>query len=182
MTGIFIGAKDSDKNMWGILPRIIKNNFSAATIEEYQAKAPEEQKKISFLMGNEDNFALKKLDNHILICKDEECIPKHLNQSKNAVAVVQASNPKLVEKVSLTRLPALTCGLSTRDTLILSSINEDSAVLGVQRSIICFDGTVAEPQDIPIRLGGHMDTFTLMAAASVFILSGNIGRLRLTMF
>ena len=93
------------------------------------------------------------------------------------LAVVDSSNEEVLLHVSRTKLPAVTCGLSPRDTLTLSSIGEQSAVVSLQRAIVCLDGAVCEPQEIPVLLRAPADCFVLMAVAAVFILSGNISRL-----
>ena len=116
-------------------------------------------------------------ENMIIISKDiRESYPMPV-QGGNIVAIVDCGNERLVDFVSSTKLPAITCGLSPKDTITLSSIEEDSAVVTLQRAVTCFDGTVAEPQEIPVRLSGITDNFSLMAASAVFILTGNIDQL-----
>jgi hypothetical protein len=77
-----------------------------------------------------------------------------------------------MEHVSYTKLPAITCGLLNRDTISLSSISDSSAVLDIRREIRSLDDSIAEPQEIPIRLGKPSDNFALMAACAIIILSG----------
>lgn len=94
--------------------------------------------------------------------------------ARQVVAVVNSGNESLGPAVSSTGFPAVTCGLFAKDTLTLSSITADSAVLDVRRSIQCLDGTAVEPQEIPVRTTGRVDSFTLMAAAAVMMLTGHL--------
>lgn len=49
----------------------------------------------------------------------------------------------------------ISCGLSSRDTLTLSSMGEQDAVVCVQRALIRPDGAEVEPQELPVgRMSG----------------------------
>ena len=91
-----------------------------------------------------------------------------------AVAIVDSSDEQLLGHVSDTRMPAITCGLRSRDTITLSSMAGDSAVIDLRRDISCLDGSTAEPQEIPLRRQKPHENFLLMAAAAILILSGKI--------
>ena len=91
----------------------------------------------------------------------------------NVVFIADSQNHERLEYISGTKLPAITCGLFAKDSITLSSIESDSAVINLQRSITCFNGDIAEPQEIPVRFKGPMDSYLLMAAAAIFILTGN---------
>lgn len=176
MIGVIIAASDRDRKMWGTLPGILERNFPIIPAQGETPGAEDDDGVLCMCTGGE--IERLRTDSAVIIYKDGNCAPGCIPAGLNAVAVVDSGNPSLMELVSATKLPAITCGLSPRDTLTLTSFGEDSAVLGLQRSVTCFDGAVAEPQEIPLKLGGPIDSYTLMASSSVFILSGNIARLK----
>ena len=95
-----------------------------------------------------------------------------------AVAIVDSGNEALLEHVSDTRLPAITCGLRSRDTITLSSMAKKSAVIDLRRSVSCLDGSTVEPQEIPLRHQKTSDNFLLMATAAILILCGKTEKLK----
>ena len=95
-----------------------------------------------------------------------------------AVAIVDSGDEALLEHVSSTRLPAITCGLGSRDTITLSSMAKKSAVIDLRRSVSCLDGSTVEPQEIPLRHKKTNDNFLLMATAAILILCGKVEKLR----
>jgi len=93
------------------------------------------------------------------------------------IAIVDSENTAITEFISEMKIPAITCGLSNKDTITLSSIDEGSAVITLQRTVECFDNTVAEPQEIPVKFNIGSDQFSLMATVAVFILTGKTGEI-----
>ncbi len=80
------------------------------------------------------------------------------------------SHDKLaVRLASKFMVPSLICGFSAHDTVTLSSITSDSAVVCLQRSIITLDGTTCEPFELPIKLSGRFsnDHLLLLCAAAI---------------
>jgi hypothetical protein len=172
MIGVIIAAEERDKKLWGTLPRILIDHLAAAYPVEKQSGAggvvicrPEEARQLA-------------TDHTIVICGGEYLALGGLATSKNTVAVVDSTSAATVEQIGGIDIPAITCGFSARDTLTLTSFDRDSAVLCVQRSITCFDSALLEPQEIPFSLSGGIDSFVLMAAAAVFLLTGNAEKLK----
>lgn len=126
-----------------------------------------------------DAYAVKRRigGDAVLLLRDAWDIPAGLCVQDRCIAVVDSGNDRLMRLVSGTGLPAITCGLSPRDTLTLSSIAEDSAVINLQRSVTCFGGAQVEPQEIPVQLTKSIGNFALMALACVCILRGDADRL-----
>lgn len=60
-------------------------------------------------------------------------------------------------------------GMSTRDTITLSSVAGDRPVLAIQRELLTLGGEVLERQEIPIRLRHPVPADTLMAAAGALL-------------
>lgn len=97
--------------------------------------------------------------------------------SGRTVNVVDGGKAGAFEAASTSSSEAITCGQSAKDTLTFSSTGVDNTVISLQRNIEAFDGSVVEPQDIPVKCRVGIDKFLLMSIASVFIISGGIEKL-----
>lgn len=111
-------------------------------------------------------------DNAAFIIRKKEELPQEFS-CKNAVAIVDSADSDVLAAVAGRRLPAVTCGLGTSDTLTLSSLTVDSAVISLQRQITAFDGTKVEPFELPVSFSKRVEPFELLAAAAVFVLMGS---------
>ena len=65
----------------------------------------------------------------------------------------------------------LSYGLSTRDTITVSSMDLRSIVLSLQREMVTMDGKVLEQQEIPLSAGSS-DPRSVMAASGALMLLG----------
>ena len=175
MVNVIIAAKKKDDVFWREISSMLEKNFHAITVHERKLKAnctaPE------LIVTDIDSFCSIQSQDTIIIFKDPVKMDIEDSGGRMTVAVVDSQNIKLGPIVASTGIPAITCGLSARDTITLSSIRTDSAVIDLQRSVTCFDNSIVEPQDIPVNLEKPVDSFALMAVASVCILTGKIDRL-----
>lgn len=63
-------------------------------------------------------------------------------------------------------------GMSARDSITLSSINEKDCVISLQRELITINGHISEQQEIPIQPVCKASPDNLMAATGVLLLLG----------
>lgn len=94
-----------------------------------------------------------------------------------AVAVIHSQNAQALAFAAEHHLKTLTCGLSSRDTLTLSSLTEESAVVCLQRTITIIGGGVIEPSEFPMKLQGPVERRDLLTLAAVMMLCGDMERL-----
>lgn len=92
---------------------------------------------------------------------------------QRAVAVVNSQNAQGLSFAAQHHLKTLTCGLSNKDTLTLSSLREDSAVICLQREIKTLGGGHMEPAEIPVRLRSPIERGDLLSLAAVLLLCGD---------
>lgn len=177
MISVVIAANNQDKKFYNALQNILNRSFG--TIHCLGRCLDARVGCAELILTDTWSFDLIFSETAIIIVKDGESLTTGFETNRQAIAVVDSCNKDVMRLVGETKLPAITCGLSARDTITLSSISEDSAVINIQRSISCFDGTVIEPQEIPVTLCSSIDSFALMCAAAIFILSGNITKLPL---
>lgn len=171
MISVVIAASNQDRKFWNAIQNILSRGFNSIHCVGRCADARSESAEL--FLADAGSFDLIYSETAIVIFKDAEKLDTKFETNKQVVAIVDSCNKEALKLASETGFPAITCGLSTRDTITLSSINEDSAVINLQREITCFDGNVTEPQEIPVSLYSPIDSFALMCVAAIFILSGN---------
>ena len=170
MITILVAAGDDDKDFFSGLSRMLDKHF--VTARAYGQKLEAGGPFPALMLCDLKSFKAIDTEKVIVVCKKPEPFTARIKGASLVVAIVDSSDDELLEHVSATRLPAITCGLRSRDTITLSSMAPDSAVIDLRRCITCLDGGRAEPQEIPIRLKNPLDSFLLMAAAAILILSG----------
>lgn len=88
------------------------------------------------------------------------------------VGVVSSSNSGVLELLKKHKITAVVCGLSSRDTLTLSSRGKRTAVVALLRSVKTLSGRVTEPCEYPIHTEKKVGAFSLLAFCAVLIVCG----------
>ena len=118
-----------------------------------------------FLIVEGDFFRVELPGNAIAIYTGSmdrpPAIPKH------GIAVVATASRKAVAQSGL---PAITCGLSAKDTITLSSSTADSLLISLQRGITSFSGAPVEPVEIPLTLSCPRNPLLVLPVAAVLLL------------
>jgi len=160
---ILAAASEDDKHFSDALAGVLHKHFAQHS---------------DFMLCNIDAYNANKMDKVVAVYKSTPLKATSFELAAFAVAVVDSQNKALLEHVSATRLPAITCGLAARDTISLSSMTTHSTVIDLRRGITCLDNSHAEPQEIPLRTSAPIDSFLLMSAAAILILCGKIDCLK----
>lgn len=172
---VLVAADDSDQSFWDALTRLLCRHF--AVVRTQGRVLALEQDIPSLLLCDTQSFDEINAQQVIVVFQEPRPLTTAFTGAGQVVAIVDSANQPLVEYVSSLQLPAITCGLSGKDSITLSSMDIDSAVIGIQRSIPCFDSSRVEPQELPVQLTAPVDSFPLMAVAAILILSGNAQKL-----
>ena len=176
MTCVVVLSDDFGKVFFDGLARITEETFSPLTV--WQGHAKVRGSAAGLFITDRTSFRRIDIAPRILICVGEQRHSLLPLAASRSIVIVDSCEQSQLECVSETGLPAITCGLFRTDTITLSSSTHDSAVISLQRSIICHDGKICEPQEIPVKLAQPVDNYLLMAAAAVFLLSGNGDKLK----
>ncbi len=88
----------------------------------------------------------------------------------NYKGIVYSSDKGALELLRDNNITAITCGMSSHDTLILSSIGERTASVCVQRKIITLSGKTIEAGEYPIRLKNKITDYALLAAFGILLM------------
>ena len=98
--------------------------------------------------------------------REKEKIPSRL------IPVLDAQNTEAISVLTGTGCVAISCGMSTRDTLSVASFDYLSAVVSLQRDLKILTGHVLEPHDITLSLTEQIGVYPLLSICAVLLLSG----------
>ena len=119
-------------------------------------------------------FSLEKtpemhIPNSIIIFK-QNCNTNLLNLPKETLYIVESKNEDALRFLKDNKLTAICCGMSNKDTVNISSLDIDNAVICLQRQLKTFEDKIAHQGDYPIVITGEYDMFTILSAFSVLLL------------
>lgn len=136
----------SDKN-------IHEGNGTLTIISEYKITDIKVENGIAVFIDETDRFNEQKLPPNIIgICED--C-------NKKALKILFDNN-----------IPVISCGMGAKNTVTLSSINNDSLLATIQRSVTDMKGNEIEPEELKIKLKNKYQPFSIMASIAVLLISG----------
>ena len=176
LTTILTVDEPGDTSFSQALSELLSRHFVIASA--YGQKLTASGQTPALLLCDNQSFQGIEADQVIVVYQAPGPIIPRIESALPTLAIVDSSQDDLLEYVSKTRLPAITCGLKSRDTITLSSMAAPGAVIDLRRGIDCLDGNRVDPQELPIRLDAPLDSFLLMSAAAILILSGKIHRLK----
>ena len=121
---------------------------------------------------------LQKIDTEkgILIFKTKQknIQTDKISISTSIVSIVERENKKALQMLKNNMIPTLICGMSIADTLTLSSIEDNSAVIDLQREIYDLDKQIIEPCEIKINYDIPFTDYELLVVSGILLLSGKI--------
>lgn len=98
-----------------------------------------------------------------------DSIKKFKNQylPSGFIGVCAENNKNALKLFKRNRLSVITCGVGTKNTLSVSSIEQQCMLLCLQRNITDVCGLTVEPCEIKMNLSKDRNLFSILAAASV---------------
>lgn len=176
MINLIILGDSGDSSLADTLYRTLKTKFKVAYIRSgYHTSVCGEP---DFLLLECGQIHTGNGARSIIICKSDFSIPagRCAVCEDGAFGVMQTENQNAAELLSGWGIPVISCGMSVTDTLTLSSVGAEGAVVCLQRSIPTLDGATVEPFEAPLNL--PCDSYALLCVAAVLLLSGQAEVLR----
>ena len=122
-------------------------------ISEYKVAAININSGIAVFLDDSERFEKQKLPVGIVgICEDS---------NKKALQIFRNGN-----------ISVISCGMNLKNTVTLSSLNDNSVLLSLQRTITDMNGTDIEPSEFKIKLTKSYSSFAIMASAIILIIMG----------
>lgn len=88
------------------------------------------------------------------------------------IGICEADDKEALEVFSKRPIAVISCGMGRKNTVTLSSINADTALLTFQRTLTDIKGNTIEPAEYKIRLKDKYRSFSIMASATILLLYG----------
>ncbi|MEG1436119.1 MAG: hypothetical protein RR069_03470 [Oscillospiraceae bacterium] len=134
-------------------------------IKEFCVKNP------AFIVYETDSLKSLNVANCVLIFdnSENETYPNILS-SERISCVVNSQNTAALSKLLPLSLPAIVCGMSPRDSITISSINDTDTVISIQRELVLQSGNILEPCEMKVLNTDDMDEDDILTISAVLIL------------
>lgn len=164
MTSIIIYGNDEKRNN-----EIIKNlsPFGAIIINKNRICRLGD----NFLIINGSDFDFIEDSKGIVIFISPNGLNNDIVIPKSFVAITESDNQTALSILLNNETKTITCGMSSTDTLTLSSISDDTRTICLQRELETLSGKTVEPFEFSIKNCFSTDEFGLLAARAVLLLS-----------
>ena len=91
---------------------------------------------------------------------------------KGIIGICEDSNQKALEIFKNSNIPVISCGMSAKNTVTLSSINSETLLAALQRTVTDCTGNEVDPGEFKIKLKKSYAPFAVMASTAVLLLNG----------
>ncbi len=88
------------------------------------------------------------------------------------IGICESQNRSALEIFEKNKTPVISCGMNPKNTLTVSSLNENNVSLSLQRTITTLSGMDTEPFEFNIKLAKTYNPFSIMASAAVLLVHG----------
>ena len=108
--------------------------------------------------------------NGIVVFKNSFKVNKKKVYFKNFISIFESQNTKVKDMLRLEKNKVISCGMSLKDTLSISSLDFSSAMVSLQREIINLSLTKIEPHEFKISFDNNIGPYPLLASVAVLLL------------
>ena len=124
-----------------------------------------------YLIAEYDTPPRLRVERGLFVFKHKVSCTAPVELPAGFTAVAHSGSPSSLALLKHAACPAVVCGMSSRDTVTLSGLQEPSAAVSVQRQIVDCMGGVIEAQEIPVSLSSPLEGYPLLAACAVLLLT-----------
>ena len=150
------------------IKRVLANYGLIAVCGNHISEEKEEPK---FLIIEYTTNANIETNSGIIVMTGDISKSFHLKIPEGYKGIVYSSEIGALELLRDNNVTTITCGMSNTDTLMLSSISENTASVCLQRKIITLSGREVEPREFPIKLIDRITDYALLAAFGILLLT-----------
>lgn len=88
------------------------------------------------------------------------------------IGICEDSNLKALETFKNSRIAVISCGINLKNTITLSSMNDNGLLASLQRTVTDNSGLEIDPREFKIKLTKNFSPFAIMASVAVLLLNG----------
>lgn len=93
---------------------------------------------------------------------------------ENIIGICEDCNQKALKIFSKSKIPVISCGMNSKNTITLSSINSNTLLATLQRTITDINGNEIEPEEFRLTTNKKYQPFSIMVCIAVLLLCGII--------
>ncbi len=175
ITALLLGSR-TDRRLHSFLEKALRNRLGLLSLT---AKGCTTVPNPRLLLWDCGHASRVEAQNAIVIIKQKHGVltPITYLPEHPPVVVLPSQSSQAAEFAARSALPAITCGLGSKDTLTLTSLGEGNAVVALQRAVTAYDGNVIQPMELPVKLSSPQDSYSLLALAALLAFSGELGEM-----
>lgn len=171
MTDILLCGKRSDHSLAKVLlPALARYGEVSYYHPELFQKGGKGKEK--FLICDCEHIPQLQAEKGILLFKNSFEAEEKLRIPPGFLCVLEPQNIKAAALLQEAGTAAMTCGMSAKDTLSISSLDYGSAAMSLQRSVPTLTGEIVEPGDITVEVGAALSPRQILSICMVLLLSG----------
>ncbi len=132
---------------------VTENKGKFTIISTYKKTDIELEKGIAIFIDNTDRFKQQSFPIGVIgICED--------------------TNTKALEIFKKNHIAVISCGINLKNTITLSSFNDENLLASLQRTVTDNSGNQIDPSEFKIKLTKNYSSFSIMASIAVLLLNG----------
>lgn len=109
----------------------------------------------------------------VIICDDTDKFDKQ-SLPIGLIGICEENNKNALKLFKQNTIPVICCGISPKNTVTISSFDDEVLQISLQRTITNFKGKDIGPAEFKIKLKKRYNPFSVMACISILIINGII--------
>lgn len=120
-----------------------------------------------------DNKRIKNVHMQGGIALFRKHVPRgqHIQIPASFFAIIDSDNSEAADILRGDGIQTVTCGLSQKDTVTFSSLENDRAIVSLQRGLKALDGSYIGPVEVPVSFSESHSEYPLLASVAALLLS-----------
>ncbi|MCI8501784.1 MAG: hypothetical protein HFJ85_06055 [Oscillospiraceae bacterium] len=170
MITIILYGESGEKNLDRIFEKNLKRNYQVHMVAERGIATKGSGKELLFL--NSNHIAQVCGGPSVLVLKPNAVLTGLSEIRGNVIALVHSACSEQLKLLAEKKIRTVVCGMSTKDTVTLSSFNDNRAAVSLQRTVENPDGKPVEPMEITLELGFPYDPLSVLLYTAAMMICG----------
>lgn len=127
---------------------------------------------VRFLVIDCEKLPAAEMEKGILLFKNSFDSAGQAHIPPKFLCVLEPQNIHAAAMLQGVDMAAVTCGTNQRDTISIAGLQDGSAVISLQRSLMTLDERILEPHDFTVSLQSEIGPHRILVACAVLLLAG----------
>lgn len=171
MVPILVWGEDGDQRTAALLVRFLAKRYGVLHLGQEKLRRIG-QGPVSFLVVESRSLQEFDLPGGVVVLKHGAQVENLCAIGRDTLVILDSSNEAALHALMKREAYVLTCGLRSKDTVTVSSRQEDDAVISLQREIVTFTGRKLEPMELVFRNCAGVETAQLLLLATLLFTLG----------